>query len=167
MLAAAEPQVGCARSFKQRTLPSAHARVVCGVLDSQGSKASASAKRASGPLTSSQTLPVHNLGLALLDGPQRYIHNPMLLDGRKFDLRLYVLVTSLEPLRVWLFKEGLVRLSTKKYTLRNLKSRFTHLTNYSINRRSGSFQVGSFVYGESTARLPEQSWVAPELLISM
>ena len=72
---------------------------------------------------------------------QRYIHNPMLIDGRKFDLRLYVLVTSMEPLRVYLFEEGLVRLSTKKYSLRNLRSRFTHLTNYSINKRSGSFKV--------------------------
>lgn len=72
---------------------------------------------------------------------QRYIHNPMLIDGRKFDLRLYVLVTSMEPLRVYLFEEGLVRFSTKRYSLRNLRSRFTHLTNYSINKKSGSFQV--------------------------
>lgn len=72
---------------------------------------------------------------------QRYIQNPMLIDGRKFDLRLYVLVTSMEPLRVYLFEEGLVRLSTKKYTLKNLRSRFTHLTNYSINKKSGSFEV--------------------------
>lgn len=72
---------------------------------------------------------------------QRYIHNPMLIDGRKFDLRLYVLVTSMEPLRVYLFEEGLVRFSTKRYSLKNLRSRFTHLTNYSINKKSGSFKV--------------------------
>lgn len=65
----------------------------------------------------------------------------MLIDGRKFDLRLYVVVTSMEPLRVYLFEEGLVRLSTKRFTLKNLRSRFAHLTNYSINKRSGSFKV--------------------------
>ncbi|CAM9365082.1 unnamed protein product, partial [Ectocarpus fasciculatus] len=39
-----------------------------------------------------------------------------------------------------LVQEGLVRFSTKRYSLRNLRSRFTHLTNYSINKKSGSFQ---------------------------
>lgn len=67
----------------------------------------------------------------------------MLIDGRKFDLRLYVLVTSMEPLRVYLFEEGLVRLSTKKYSLKNLRSRYAHLTNYSINKTSASFKVRS------------------------
>ena len=46
---------------------------------------------------------------------QRYVEDTMLLDGRKFDLRLYVLVTRLEPLEVYLCKEGLVRVCTESY----------------------------------------------------
>ena len=46
---------------------------------------------------------------------QRYIRDPHLLDGYKYDLRVYVALTSLDPLRVFLYREGLVRLATEKY----------------------------------------------------
>ena len=46
---------------------------------------------------------------------QEYVEKPLLLDGYKFDLRIYVLITSCDPLRVFLFNDGLVRMSTEKY----------------------------------------------------
>jgi len=70
---------------------------------------------------------------------QKYLDKPHLIDGYKYDLRLYVVVTSTDPLRVYLFQHGLARFSTAKYTLRNLSSRFAHLTNYSINKKSDKF----------------------------
>lgn len=65
-----------------------------------------------------------------------YISNPLLINGLKFDLRIYVVITSVNPLRFYLYEEGLVRFATEKFTLapEKMKNRYVHLTNYSINK---------------------------------
>nr|XP_026695171.1 tubulin polyglutamylase TTLL4-like isoform X1 [Ciona intestinalis] len=73
---------------------------------------------------------------------QKYLSRPYLINGSKFDLRLYVYVTSFDPLRIYLFEDGLVRFATCKYSssMKHLSNRYMHLTNYSINKKSGEFQ---------------------------
>lgn len=73
---------------------------------------------------------------------QRYITNPFLIDDLKFDLRLYVLLMGVNPLRIFLFKDGLVRLATEPYvkpTEDNIGNLFMHLTNYAINKKNKQF----------------------------
>ncbi|KAJ6651706.1 hypothetical protein lerEdw1_020696, partial [Lerista edwardsae] len=73
---------------------------------------------------------------------QEYISKPMLVDKLKFDIRLYVLLKSLEPLEVYVAQDGLSRFCTEPYqepALRNLHRVFMHLTNYSLNVHSGNF----------------------------
>ena len=69
----------------------------------------------------------------------RYIDNPLLIYGKKFDLRLYILVTSYKPLKVWRYNEGFCRLCCSDYTPISQtkdsddpnKALFSHLTNVS------------------------------------
>eukprot|EP00347_Sterkiella_histriomuscorum_P002781 403366823 len=63
-----------------------------------------------------------------------YVKNPYLINGLKFDLRIYVAVTSINPLRVYIYEEGLTRFATQKYNNNDLSNLYVHLTNYSINK---------------------------------
>lgn len=87
---------------------------------------------------------------------QEYIEPPLLVDGHKVDLRLYLIVESLDPPRAFLSKQGLVRASAIAYH-RDHSSPASqrsntmdkcdddsfelgrHLTNYSLQKNSASF----------------------------
>lgn len=70
---------------------------------------------------------------------QVYITKPLLIDCFKFDLRVYTLITSTDPLRIYVYNEGLARFATTKYrepSEYNNTNIFMHLTNYSVNKHS-------------------------------
>lgn len=76
---------------------------------------------------------------------QRYLHKPYLISGSKFDLRIYVYVTSYDPLRIYLFSDGLVRFASCKYSpsMKSLSNKFMHLTNYSVNKKNAEYQANA------------------------
>ncbi|XP_001605729.1 probable tubulin polyglutamylase TTLL1 isoform X1 [Nasonia vitripennis] len=71
----------------------------------------------------------------------RYIDNPLLIGGKKFDLRLYVLITSFRPLKAYLFKLGFCRFCTVKYdtSIQELDNMYVHLTNVSVQKHGDEY----------------------------
>ena len=62
------------------------------------------------------------------------------MNGHKFDLRVYVVVTSFYPLKIYVYREGLARFATEKYSKNATeKNLYVHLTNYSINKKNKNF----------------------------
>ena len=56
----------------------------------------------------------------------------MIIHGRKFDIRQWVLVTSWNPLTIWFWNKPYIRFPAADYDPKNLSDRFVHLTNNSV-----------------------------------
>jgi tubulin polyglutamylase TTLL9 len=81
---------------------------------------------------------------------QRYIYNPLLLGGKKFDMRVYALVTCYNPLTAYLYRTGFCRFTSFKYSLNpeDLNNNQIHLTNVAIQKQSTTYdrQIGGKWY---------------------
>ena len=64
-----------------------------------------------------------------------YIYNPHLINGKKYDLRIYLLVTGFCPLKIYLYDNGFTRFCKEKYDLspENMSNKYIHLTDYPFN----------------------------------
>jgi len=88
---------------------------------------------------------------------QKYIANPMLLNGLKFDMRIYLLVVGGsrgvgDDMRLFLFRDGLVRLCSTEYetpTPETFDQVHMHITNYELNRKSTAFKNATCTGEES------------------
>ncbi len=71
----------------------------------------------------------------------RYVDNPLLIGGKKFDLRIYALVTSYRPLRVYVHEDGFARFTAARYNndVTDLDNMFVHLTNVSIQKTGDDY----------------------------
>lgn len=71
----------------------------------------------------------------------RYIENPLLIGGKKFDMRMYTLVTSFRPLKCYMYRQGFGRFCTVKYnaSMNDLDNLFVHLTNVSIQKQGAEY----------------------------
>ena len=71
---------------------------------------------------------------------QKYIENPLVIKGRKFDIRQWVLVTDFNPLTVYLFDTPYIRFGAEEYHIEDFKNIFSQLTGNSIAKHSKKFE---------------------------
>ena len=83
---------------------------------------------------------------------QKYITNPLLIDRRKFDLRVFGVAhiingpNGTREFRGYFFKEGYLRTSSREFNNNDLENRYVHLTNDAIQKKSadyGKFETGN------------------------
>ena len=76
---------------------------------------------------------------------QRYLDRPHLIDGRKYTLRWYVLITALDPLTVWVFDDGFTKLASRPFSIEPgaLTDPFRHLTNPGVQALNAEVQTSA------------------------
>ena len=71
---------------------------------------------------------------------QKYIEKPLLISKRKFDIRMYGMLTSVNGIiKGYFYEEGYIRTSCKEYTLKNLAQKAIHLTNDAVQKKDESY----------------------------
>ncbi|KAH8934680.1 hypothetical protein BDL97_18G097200 [Sphagnum fallax] len=73
---------------------------------------------------------------------QRYIDNPYLVGGKKFDLRIYVLVLAYAPLKAYVYRSGFARFTIAHFSIKKeeLVNNLVHLTNFSIQKHAPAYK---------------------------
>lgn len=72
---------------------------------------------------------------------QRYLQYPLVIGGKKFDMRMYCLVTSFSPLKVYMYRRGFARFTNARYSSRmeDIYDDFMHLTNVAIQKTAENY----------------------------
>ena len=71
---------------------------------------------------------------------QKYIDSPLLINKRKFDMRMFMLVTSVNGcIKAYYYKDGYLRTSCKEFSVTNLSNRMIHLTNDAVQKKDEEY----------------------------
>lgn len=76
------------------------------------------------------------------------LERPMTIHNCKFDIRQWFLLTSVQPLVIWMYKESYLRFSSQEYDLVNFHES-VHLTNHAVQKR--------YVNGKRDEKLPNEN----------
>ena len=69
---------------------------------------------------------------------QKYLEKPLLYQGRKFDIRIWVMIITNRENEIFIFKEGHLKATSLKYNP-DSNDLFVHLTNYSVQKYHSNF----------------------------
>ena len=85
----------------------------------------------------------------------KYLFNPHLIKGYKYDLRFHGLISTIKPLKLYLYNEGLVRLASEKHDISSCFSKkiFSFLTNLHINKENKK----RFIYPQNITNLEDSN----------
>ncbi|MFY0992071.1 PqqD family peptide modification chaperone [Halomonas sp. C05BenzN] len=72
---------------------------------------------------------------------QEYLANPHTIRGHKYVLRLYVLISAIEPLRVYLYRQGFAKLASEPWDPEDADNPYSQLTNPDINALNTGAEV--------------------------
>eukprot|EP00825_Cyclidium_porcatum_P044004 TRINITY_DN6355_c0_g2_i2.p1 TRINITY_DN6355_c0_g2~~TRINITY_DN6355_c0_g2_i2.p1 ORF type:complete len:1019 (+),score=216.06 TRINITY_DN6355_c0_g2_i2:1004-4060(+) len=86
---------------------------------------------------------------------QKYIERPMLIHNRKFDIRIWSLLT--QNMDLFVFKEGYLRMSSEVYNINDIDNAFIHLTNNAVQKYSKNY--GQFESGNQLSFNDFQVWL--------
>ena len=77
----------------------------------------------------------------------KYLYNPHLIKGYKYDFRFHGLISGVKPLKIYLYNEGLVRIASEKYnfSLSILQNEYAFLTNLYVNQKNKN----KFIYPQN------------------
>jgi len=103
---------------------------------------------------------------------QRYIINPLLLNGKKMEIRTYWLLASVEPL-IALYRDGTVRLTTRDYKVDDWNDPLVHITNTKQQKKADPNyyqteaerkwtleQLGDYVHDKKLIKNSASEWLA-------
>ena len=71
---------------------------------------------------------------------QKYIERPLIILGKKFDIRQWVVITSVNPLTIWTWKTPYLRFTSQDYNPNNARNKFSNLTNASVSKEDAAGQ---------------------------
>ena len=85
----------------------------------------------------------------------KYLYNPHLIKGYKYDFRFHGLISGIKPLKLYLYNEGLVRFASEPYNISDLSinNNFVFLTNLYTNINNKN----KFIYPKNLTNLEDSN----------